>query len=270
MAIQFETTNRYYTYKGCNCQVLNTPYIGENFKSLMEEALAYTNHLGKEEIIFIEMSDLNFKPPFDFAYCDRSLDDCFAIIINSKSCYPFYLAHELVHLLPDFHDIDNYRILTIEGQPIENWPLFSQCVRTIEHLLSDIHIDSEVIKRGFSIEEHFSEQLSLGCPVFGDDIYFFDLYDNVRLASNYLQSYYQLKNAIQINSVDSSLSAELNNIYITMSSRCRAAFSIAWIIDALITQHAFLDEFSNEKFSAIVDSVMRFLRQIGVPSPDIS
>lgn len=271
MAIQLKPTDRKYKYKGYQCTIYSLPDLGENFDLLLAESVAHSKKLGKKDIIFLEMSDIPFKLPSDFATCDKSEPDCFVIIIDSKDAYPFYLAHELVHLLHVFYDIDQWRLLKVAGKPIEYWPLFAKCIRRIEHFLSDIHIDAEVIRRGFSIEDHFLEQLKLALPVFtynGENAV--DFYYKLSLAANYLQLKYQLDAALRHGLICHSFEEELNKTEEAMKVKWPISFRMVFLMNKLIEKEDFLQGFDRPKFTRIGEKTGVMLTLFGVPGPPVN
>lgn len=275
MAIELKPTGGKYQYQGHQCTIFSLPDLGQDFALLLQEAVQHTNRLGRKGIVFLDMNEIPFKLPFDFALCDKSDPDHFVIIIDCKQAYLFHLAHELAHLLPRFYDIDKWRVLSVEGKPIENWPLFAKCVRRIEHLLSDVHVDAEVIRRGFSIEDHFLEQSNLVLPHLvlplfmydGEDM--FDFFDKLRLAANYLQCKYQLDAASRCGPVDTAFKERLSRAEQVIRVKWPTSFGLAYLINELIAEEEFLGGFDQTKFGKIGEKAMVMLSLFGVRGPTV-
>ena len=269
VALHIEPTDMEYTYKGCLCKVFSPAELGEQFDGLLAEVIHHAQLLAKNGVILLDMNEFPSRFPFDFAMCDKEEPDYFVLLADFEQAYPFHVAHELVHLLPSFYEIDKWGLLQIEGRQIGSWPLFEKCIRRIEHLLSDIHVDAEAISRGFLIDEHFPGQVRLGLPVWTTQEVTLDFYDKVRAATNYLQCKYQVKNSLAYGYACGAAKMLFEDAEEAMRTHWPYSFKIASLMNERILIENFFEGFDRTKFERICDKAIVMLHLLGVPGPTV-
>lgn|GEM_PF-2495941 len=269
MAIEAEPTALVYTYKGCRCRVFSAARLGEELQLLLSQVEEHVHEHGKKGVHLLDMNEVTFRLPYDFAMVDKEEPEYFVVLADLRQAYPFHLAHELVHLLPGFYDIDRCGLLRVDGKPLETWPLLAMCVRRIEHLLTDIHVDAEVVARGIQIEAHFAEQVGLALPIRTTPEATLDMYDRVRAATNYLQCRYQVLSASTRAHPCEAQKALLQQVDGDMMGRWPYSWGIACFLNKSIMDEGFLDAYDAGKFGRIVDKAIVMLRAVQVPGPTV-